>query len=402
MKGGGAIMKAFLNIIPVIAISLAFVSCHETIHIHPWEEPVVNETVRLTLRIDNSTPQLGAVVDYTIDPPVIFYSDDLPDDVLNRASTRNDRTQDENSVANTAKAASRATALAEAFEQVAPYNLDGDKWNLYMKYEIYPCTAEEIGHGTITPIYSSSVSYRADEMQPEHDLEIDIPYGDITVLAVAYLVPSGCDGDWFFDTSVLYSVVCDMNRRQGLQNDNIYRDCFVVGQEFHVSTSGIDGYVQHLTATLTRPQGRYLVLADDYATYLAIGGKDFESTVARIHYPTYVNTAYSVITRVPTSSGFDFGYEVYPTLIHAGDSPYLYLGDDWSFVNEPRSNINVNISVVDRDNSDNIISNNTGIVVPLFSNRVTLVVGHWLTVKSEGGGGVVIDPGFVDEIVIKF
>jgi len=395
-------MKPFLNLCLAVAVSMTFASCHDTIHIHPWDEPDTKETVHLTLRIDNRAPRLGAVVDYTVEPPVISYSDDLPDGAVKRIAARNDEPRGGNYTANRVEAASRALALAEVFEHIAPYDLDGDKWDLYMKYDIYPCKADKVGNGDVLPIYSHSVSYRADVLQPEHDVEIDIPFGDITVVAVAYMVPAGTDGDWFFNTSVLYSIFCDMNRRQGLHNDNIYRDCFVVGQEFHISPTGMDGNVQHLTATLTRPQGRYMVLADDFDTYLTIGGKDIEQTVARIHYPTYVNTAYSVTAHVPTSSDFNFGYETDPLQINADNSSYVRLGDDWSFVNEPRSNINVNISVVDKDIPANIISNNPGVTVPLFSDRVTLVVGHWLTVKSEGGGGVIIDPNFTEEIIIKF
>jgi len=365
------------------------------------EEPDASEKVRLTLCIDNRAPQLGAVVDYTVYPPVISYSEDLPDDAVKRIPLHSDKDRDDNCSANRAEAASRAYALAEVFEEVAPYNLDGTNWKLYLRYEIYPCTADKIGKGITRPIYSSSVSYRADVQQPEHDVAIDIPYGDITVVAVAYMVPAGNDGDWFFDTSALYSIICDMSRRQGLHNDNIYRDCFVACCEFHVSPTGIDDNVQHLTATLVRPQGRYVILADDYTSYLEIGGMALDNTIARIYYPSYVNTAYSVTAHVPTSSDFNFGYETDLALIDAGIPPYVRLGDDWSFVNEPRSNINVDISVSGREIPD-IISYNHGITVPLFSDRVTLVVGRWLTVKSEGSGGVIIDPDFADEIVIKF
>lgn len=395
-------MKAFMKLCLAAIASITFSSCHETIHIHPTEEQSeANENVRLTLRIDNHAPRLGAVVDYSIEPPVISYADDLPEGAIKRISAHYDENRNGNSSANRTEAASRASALAEIFDRLAPYNLNGDKWELYLKYQIYPCSADKVGDKNILPIYSRSVSYRADALQPEHDVEIDIPFGDITVVAVAYLVPAGTDGDWFFDTSVLYSIACDMNRRQGLRNDNIYRDCFVAGQEFHIIPSDVDGNLQHLTVTLTRPQGRYVVIADDYTQYLAIGGRELENTIARIHYPTYVNTAYSVTAHVPTSSDFNFGYETYPALINAGELPYVRLGDDWSFVNEPRSNINVNISVTGRDTPD-IISNNPSVTVPLFSDRVTLVVGHWLTVKSEGGGGVFIDPDFTDEIIIRF
>lgn len=178
----------------------------------------------------------------------------------------------------------------------------------------------------------------------------------------------------------------------------------MAGQQFSVLPSAdADGNVQHFKATLTRPQGRYMTIADDYETYLQFAGADLDNVSSHIHYPSYINVAYSPLTGMPIASSYDFGYDHTPSLLHVDRAPYVRLGDDWSFVNGNRSNFNINITVHDND-ADRVVNHNSNIAVPVFPGRVTLVLGHWLTEFSEngGGGGVVVDPDFTDEIVVRF
>lgn len=379
-----------LHILPAILSTLVLTSCHDTIHIHPVEESDINEKAVLTLRIDNSAPQLGAVIDYTIEPPVIVYSEDLPENVLARVEQADG---DKHSAI-----VQRAHTLAEAFNEIAPYNLDGDLWELHIKYELYAGTADMVRKGLLKPFRVDDVPFRADKADPEY--AVDVPFGTVTVVAVAHIVPTGTDGDWFFDTTTLKNISCNVDKRQG-EHDNVYRDCFTVSKEFIIEPTGIDGNIQHVEATMTRPQGRYLVIADDYGEYLEIAQTDLTHTDSYIHYPSYINVAYSVIDSRPTASSYDFGYNFTPSLTYADSEPYARLGDDWSFVNGNRSNFNINITVRDKTDAG-VISDNPGILVPVFPGRVTLVVGHWLTDDAEGGGGVSIDPDFTDEIVIHF
>ncbi len=377
---------------------LGIASCHETIHMHPLEEPLGSGKVLLTLHVDNDAPQLGAVIDYTVSPAVIIYSDDLPGKAAVRArnaayvSAKNQNVH--------AELLKKAHLLSDALDEIAPYVLDGDQWKLHLRYEVYAGKAEEVGRGLATPIYSYEEAYRADTYHPKHDVELELPFGNVTVVAVAHIVPTGTDGDWFFNTKSLCNLICNMDKRQE-EHDNVYRDCFVVGQEYYIARPEIEGTVQHLTATLTRPQGRYIVIADDYETYLEIAHTDIGHTVSHIYYPSYINVAYSVLFGKPIASSFDFGYDMRPMLVYAKESPCVRLGDDWSFVNGDRSNFNIDITVGEQTDG-RIVSYNPNILVPIFPGRVTLVVGHWLTEINGGGGGIAIDPNFTDEIVIHF
>jgi len=385
-------------------VMLLLSSCHDTIHMHPWEEDEPAEEVELLLKlhIDNSPPQLGAIIDYTVYPPVIIFSDDLPAEATSRAH-RAETTSGgcERDGRSDAALMQRAYALSDAFNEIAPYALDGDKWELHLKYEVYAATADQVNRGLVAPVHAGDVTYRADMYQPVHDEVIRVRPGAVTIVAVGHIVPAGTTGDWFYNTATLNNIVCNIEKRQG-EHDNVYRDCFVVGCELYVKSAVATGEMQCLSATLTRPQGRYMVIADDYEAYLDLAGVDIENTSSHIHYPSYINVAYSALAGKPTMSSYNFGYDFRPSLTQAGGGPYVRLGDDWSFVNGERSNFNIDITVRDTE-TDGDISGNTGTLVPVFPGRVTLVVGHWLTSTVEGsGGGVVIDPGFTDEIILHF
>ncbi len=383
-----------LLLLPILA---GLTSCHQTIHMHPWEEevPVADARVLLTLHVDNSAPRLGAVIDYTVSPAVIIYADDLPASVTARAASDVPEARD--------ALVLRAGSLADAFDEIAPYRPDGDRWELRLKYEVYAGTAAQVRSGNAPLVKRGGATWRADAHEPAHDVGLEVRPGAITVVAVADIVPAGTADDWFFNTSAgRGSLVSIMEKRQG-EHDNVCRDCFVVGQEFVVEPPRYDGDVRHLTATLTRPQGRYMVIADDYETYLGMAGANLAGTMSHIQYPSYINVAYSALLRRPTESSFGFGYDFTPSLTHADGAPYVRLGDDWSFVNGDRSNFMVDITVREKDDGS-VVSNNPGILVPVFPGRVTLVVGHWLTEKADesGDGGVSIDPDFSNEIIIRF
>jgi len=388
-----------LHILLLILLALpGLTSCHQTIHMHPWEEvtPDTEARVLLTLHIDNTAPQLGAIIDYTVSPAVIIYADDLPAHVTARAAKEGTDTRE--------ALMERAGSLADAFEEIAPYRPDGDKWKLRLKYEVYAGTTQQVRNGSAALVRRGEATWRSDADSPEHDIELKVGPGVITVVAIADIVPADTEGDWFFKTSTgCGSLISDMEKRQGA-HDNVYRDCFSAGRELMVEPPRYDGDVQYLTTTLTRPQGRYMVIADDYETYLGLAGTSLTGSTSHIQYPTYINVAYSALLHRPTESAFGFGYDYSPTLTYADGAPYVRQGDDWSFVNGDRSNFMIDITVRDKTD-DGTISNNPGILVPVFPGRVTLVVGHWLSEKVDDdgdGGGVSIDPDFSNEIIIRF
>ena len=79
------------------------------------------------------------------------------------------------------------------------------------------------------PYYIHEATYRGDHSHPVHDMEIDLPFGDVTVLAVAHIVPKGHTDDYFFNTRNLSTIISFLENRQG-KHDNVYRDCFGIAE----------------------------------------------------------------------------------------------------------------------------------------------------------------------------
>lgn len=364
--------------------------CHATIHQHPHVE---TQQATLTLIIDNRAPRPGAVVDYTIDPPVIFYSDELPESVKPKGGSNRSELSAERQ-AQLVGAESRSRSLVDHFDDIAPYEPEGEGWDIFLTYEVYDVTADKVNASE--PIYANRLLFEADSEMPRHDVDVVLPVGAVTVVASAQYVPDDLLADYFFLTDPIYKIVCDIEKRCG-GDDKLYRDCFTGARELYVDPDK----QQHYEMTLTRPQGRFFIIADDYEEYLRVAGIPVEQAHAHIHYPAYVNTSYSIIDDLPTESGYDFGFESVPQKMDIDGAPYVQLGHDWTIVNKQQSNLPVDISVYHQD-PQSPTSHNPGVSVPVFNNMVTLCVGHWLTVKSEGGGGVGVDPNFDNEIVIHF
>lgn len=382
-------MKWLLKILAMMAV-LILGGCHATIHQHPHEEM---EAATLTIIIDNRAPEPGAVVDYTIDPPVIFYSDALPESVKQKSSGQGTVRSPERQ-AELTRAEERSRALVDHFDEIAPYEPKREGWDIFLTYEVYDVTADKVKE--TEPIYANRVMFDADSEMPSHDVQIELPYGAVTVVASAQYVPDGRMADYFFITDPIHTITCDIDKRCN-DDDKLYRDCFTGLEELFVDPSR----QTHYEMTLTRPQGRFFFIADDYEEYLRVAGIPVEQAHSHIHYPAYVNTSYSIIDDLPTESGQDFGFENTPWKQDIDGQPYVHLGHDWTLVNRDQSNLPIDVTVYHTDLS-NPTSHNGGVKVPVFKNVVTLCVGHWLTLQSEGGGGVGIDPNFDNEIVIHF
>lgn len=384
------ILRQILGAVTAITIVMLLTACHETIHQHPH---VVTEPATLTIIIDNRAPEPGAVVDYTITPPVIIYSDNLPESVR-PAGSANLASMPPERQAQIAAAESRSRSLVDHFDEIAPYKPQGEGWDILLVYEVYDVTADRIRDAK--PIYTNRVIFEADSEMPRHDVDLELPLGAVTVVASAQYVPDDLTDDYFFITEQVYMITCDIEKRCN-GDDKLYRDCFVGAKELNVDPER----QRHYEMTLTRPQGRFFFIADDYEDYLSVAGVPLENAHSHIHYPAYVNVSYSIIDGIPTASGSDFGFENSLRAMTIEGEPYVELGHDWTFVNRDRSNLPIDVTVY-HDDITHPTSHNPGVSVPVFNNVVTLCVGHWLTEKSEGGGGVGVDPDFDNEIVITF
>lgn len=166
---------------------------------------------------------------------------------------------------------------------------------------------------------------------------------------------------------------------------------------------------------LERPKGRYKCITTDIDDYLKSDGGNADEAIITsvITYTQYVSAGYNVedqkpnyfeptrtyITQIDTTSQDSYDED--------GNLELCY---DYVFVNGKQTNVKINFYFYKGDIDINEqtgevigeeISHWSGIVVPLKRNMETVVIGRMLT-TSFGTGGIGIDPGFEDEIVIPW
>lgn len=156
---------------------------------------------------------------------------------------------------------------------------------------------------------------------------------------------------------------------------------------------------------LSRPKGRYKCITTDMNDFTH-GGGDPENITAIITYTQYVSAGYNVEEQKPNYFEPTRTFMTKSKLDKDGNLELFY---DYVFVNGKQTNVKLNMFFYNGDitvgeNGEVIgeeISHWTGIVVPLKRNMETIIEGRMLT-TSFGTGGIGIDPGFEDEIVIPW
>ena len=157
---------------------------------------------------------------------------------------------------------------------------------------------------------------------------------------------------------------------------------------------------------LLRPMGRFKCITTDMDDYLANDQASVEEITAVVTYVQYVSAGYNVEEQKPN---YFEPTRTFTSTAHVDDDGMLELCCDYVFVNGKQTNVKINFAfyrgdVTFTDSGEavgNKISNWSGIVVPLKRNMETIVEGRMLT-TSFGTGGVGIDPGFENEIVIPW
>lgn len=156
---------------------------------------------------------------------------------------------------------------------------------------------------------------------------------------------------------------------------------------------------------LMRPMGRLKCVATDVEEYLKNSSAALEDITAVVTYTQYVSAGYNVEAQRPNYFVPTRGFVSKTRVDSEGEFELFY---DYVFVNGKETNVMLNFALYSGEVTvgesgevaGNEISSWSGIVVPLRRNRETLIEGRLLT-TSYGTGGVGIDPGFENEIVIK-
>lgn len=156
---------------------------------------------------------------------------------------------------------------------------------------------------------------------------------------------------------------------------------------------------------LMRPKGRFKCITTDMEDYRK-NGDDPENITVVCTYVQYVSAGYNVEEQKPNY--FD-PTRTFITKARIDENGELELCYDYVFVNGKQTNVKINFNffkgdvVIDNNGAitGELISQWSGIVVPLKRNMETIIEGRMLT-TSFGTGGFGIDPSFENEIVIPW
>ena len=366
--------KNVLFLLSALILALGMTSCCETIHEYPDEG---RAAVSLTMNVRNLAPEIYTVVDYTIDNtnPGIFGIDEW-------------------------RSLESRTFDAPQFERyyLGENKIASDEWNLRLVWEIYYGSNEEVRIGRGDLIERKVQLIDAAIELPSYTTEIELPAGTYTLLAWADYVPVGTEEDHFYDTQNMSAIKSDLVLREDCQ-DNDLRDCFARTYEFRIENVKYLGEPRHYETTLTRPQGRYVVLATDYKDYLDLSNIPVEQNNVDCFYPTFLNVGYSIPEARPNLSASQIGYKFTPMRYVFDEKEMVSLGDDYSFVNGKESHLILNLTVMNPQGNE--ISKNENIDIPIYPDKLTIVLGRFLA-NSGNSGGLGIDDKFENEIVIKF
>ncbi len=366
--------KNVLFLLSAFILALGMTSCCETIHEYPDEG---RAAVSLTMNVRNLAPEIYTVVDYTIDNtnPGIFGIDEW-------------------------RSLESRTFDAPQFERyyLGENKIASNEWNLRLVWEIYYGSNEEVRIGRGDLIERKVQLIDAAIELPSYTTEIELPAGTYTLLAWADYVPIGTEEDHFYDTQNMSAIKSDLVLRENCQ-DNDLRDCFARTYEFRIENVKYLGEPRHYETTLTRPQGRYVVLATDYKDYLDLSNIPVEQNNVDCFYPTFLNVGYSIPEARPNLSASQIGYKFTPMRYVFDEKEMVSLGDDYSFVNGKESHLILNLTVMNPQGNE--ISKNENIDIPIYPDKLTIVLGRFLA-NSGNSGGLGIDDKFENEIVIKF
>ena len=366
--------KNVLFLLSAFILALGMTSCCETIHEYPDEG---RAAVSLTMNVRNLAPEIYTVVDYTIDNtnPGIFGIDEW-------------------------RSLESRTFDAPQFERyyLGENKIASNEWNLRLVWEIYYGSNEEVRIGRGDLIERKVQLIDAAIELPSYTTEIELPAGTYTLLAWADYVPVGTEEDHFYDTQNMSAIKSDLVLREDCQ-DNDLRDCFARTYEFRIENVKYLGEPRHYETTLTRPQGRYVVLATDYKDYLDLSNIPVEQNNVDCFYPTFLNVGYSIPEARPNLSASQIGYKFTPMRYVFDEKEMVSLGDDYSFVNGKESHLILNLTVMNPQGNE--ISKNENIDIPIYPDKLTIVLGRFLA-NSGNSGGLGIDDKFENEIVIKF
>ena len=159
--------------------------------------------------------------------------------------------------------------------------------------------------------------------------------------------------------------------------------------------------------TLVRPLARYRLVATDVADYLALAARDgdglppLSGLQVRVAYAGFFPTGFNVATGRPNDALTGIAYTTAVTEADGYDpADARQVGADFVLAGDDDSSVTVTVQLTDTATGETV-STLTGIRIPYRRGCLTTVAGSFLT-AGRAGGGVQVDTGWSDQIVIPF
>lgn len=167
----------------------------------------------------------------------------------------------------------------------------------------------------------------------------------------------------------------------------------------------VDGESTDREIELTRPFARYRLVATDVEGYNRLVEKEdyppIENLEVRVGYEGFFPTGFDVATGKPNDALTGISYM---TVLVGADgfdkAEALQVGGDFVLTNGEESFVTATVEIIDRTTGETV-SRTAGVKIPYRRGHLTTVTGHFLT-AGKTTGGVQIDTGWEDEIIVEF
>lgn len=206
------------------------------------------------------------------------------------------------------------------------------------------------------------------------------------------------NGDYYATEDLTAVTVRTENYTAGTITDT--KDAYYATATISVSES-----TEETAIAPTRPFARYRLVATDVEAYVKLMEKEnyppIENLEVRIGYEDFFPTGFDVMTGKPNDALTGIFYTTVPVGADGFDkAEALQVGGDFVLTNGEESFVTATVEIIDRTTGETV-SHTAGVKIPYRRGHLTTVTGHFLT-AGKTTGGVQIDTGWGDEIVIEF
>ncbi len=270
-------------------------------------------------------------------------------------------------------------------------------------------TAPLAGGGEDRPLRCVAEVYQAGTNDRIHRRVQDCTLqSDGTYLAELSLMPGDYDLRLWADRDGGYYNADDLNKVLVITENYVAngetdkKDAFYAAESLSVSDD-----TQDKSVTLGRPFAKYRLVATDVEAYYNLIDKgedlpDIGDLQVRVTYEGFFPTGFNVATGKPNDAlNTGIHYISVPTVAEGYDSAQnRQVGADFVLTGVDESFTTVTIQMIDT-NTGETVATVQHVKIPYKRGHLTTVTGHFLT-AGKTPGGVQIDTGWGDDIVIEF